>query len=230
MQKKNKIKVRSINPEDLKTVSFLRFFVIRVSNFVSLFLRNSYFRLQRGFTLVEILVAVAIFSVIITTATTTFISVIRTQRHGLAYQELLNQTSYMMEYMSRAVRMARKDITGSCITAKLNYEFSDQCLKFKNYQEECQQFCLEVTAGRGRIKENKRDEAGNLILEDFLTSPDLNVTSFNVTDPHTPSSWKQPPDDNLQPLVSIYLGIEGKERSRIQIQTSISQRNLDVER
>lgn len=166
-----------------------------------------------GITLIEILVAVAIFASVVTTASAIFVSALRAQRQSLAYQQLLDQTSYLMEYMSRAIRMAKKDMDGSCIAAKLNYAFVDQCLKFKNYQGECQQFCLDGL----RLKEIK---AG---VQSYLTSPDLRVNSFSVT------LIGQTQDDNLQPLVSIFLDIGGKEQSKIRIQTSISQRDLDIQ-
>ena len=41
-------------------------------------------------------------------------------------------------------------------------------------------------------------------------------------------SWSQ--DDNEQPRVSFFLELEGKtqEKPKIQLQTSVSQRNLDI--
>jgi len=168
---------------------------------------------KRGFTLIEMLVAVTIFVTVITVASAIFVSGLRAQRQSLAYQQLLDQTSYLMEYMSRAIRMAKKDMDGSCIAAKLNYEFDGQCLKFKNYKGECRQFCLET----GRLKEIKED------VQNYLTSPELEVKKFNVT------LTGQTQNDKLQPLVSIFLNIEGKEQSKIKIQTSISQRDLDIQ-
>lgn len=166
----------------------------------------------KGFTLIEIVVAVAIFSSVVGAASAIFISSLKTQRQSLASQELLDQTSYLTEYMSRAVRMARKDMTGTCIgTAKLNYAFDGQCLKFVNYKGQCQQFCL---AGDRLV-----NEAGL-----YLTSDSLEVVNFNVT------LTGESQEDNLQPKVGLYLDIKGKEQSKMEIQTTISQRNLDVRR
>jgi prepilin-type N-terminal cleavage/methylation domain-containing protein len=171
---------------------------------------------NRSFTLVEMMVAVAIFASVATAVSMLFVSAIRAQRQSLALQELLDQTSYVMEYMSRTIRMAKKDMTGLCTgSVKLNYYFDGQCLKFKNYKGECQQFCLEGP----RLKEIKDD------VSNYLTSPELTVSSFDVSGDW---SWNQPPTDYLQPLVTISLEIEGKEQSKIQIQTSLSQRDLDV--
>ena len=169
---------------------------------------------NKGFTILEMLIAVTIFTLVVASASGLFVSSLKAQRSTLAYQQLLDQTSYLMEYMSRAVRMAKKDITGACTgTAKLNYVFSGQCLKFMNYKNpsQCQQFCL--------VGSRIVDENGN-----YLTASDLKVTSFNV------SLSGQTQSDDLQPKVTVLLNIQGRENSKIKIQTTISQRNLDIKR
>ena len=167
---------------------------------------------RQGFTLIEMVVAVAVFILVITAASGLFVFSLKAQRQSLAYQELLDQSSYLMEYMSRAIRMAQKDIAGTCTgTAKINYAFSGQCLKFINYKDQCQQFCLD----NGRLK----DESGN-----YLTSDELSVSSFNV------NLSGQSQDDNLQPRVAFSMSITGQEEASIQLQTTISQRNLDIKK
>lgn len=167
---------------------------------------------RQGFTLIEMMVAVAVFAFVVTSASGLFAFSLKIQRRSIAYQQLLDQTSYLTEYISRAVRMAQKDSNGACTgTAKLNYAFIDQCLRFRNYKNQCQRFCLEGT----RLK----DENGN-----YLTSGDLSVLSFGV------SLSGQSQGDNIQPKAELFLDIQGKENSRIIIQTAISQRNLDVKK
>ena len=169
---------------------------------------------NQGFTIIEMIVAVAVFTLLVSAGSGVFISSIKAQRQSLATQEVLDQTSYLMEYMSRALRMAKKDLTGVCTgTAKLNYAFENQCIKFMNYQDECQYFCLDGT----RIK----DEDGH-----YLTSGNLNVSSFEVN----LLGYQQPPTDYLQPRLTIFLTIQGKEQTMLKIQTTISQRNPDVQR
>lgn len=165
-----------------------------------------------GFTLIEMVVAVAVFTLLVGVASGVFVSSIKNQKQGLATQEVLDQTSYLMEYMSRSLRMAKKDMVGACTgTAKLNYVFTNGCLKFVNYDGGCQQFCLEGT----RMK----DENGN-----YLTSESLQVLNFKVA----LSGVIQPPIDYLQPRVTISLDIAGQEQTSVKIQTAISQRNLDI--
>ncbi len=179
--------------------------------------------MRHGFTLIEMMVAVAVFTLMVTAGSGLFVSGLRAQRRALATQELLDQTSYISEYMSRAIRMAQKDMDGGCTDPtrpRLNFAFIDQCLRFRNYRDECQQFCLVGTMLR---------ETRGALAPNYLTSPVLRVTPLDVGVPWV-TLVGHTQDDNVQPKVRIFLNIEGRERSRIQIQTSISQRNLDVKR
>ena len=193
---------------------------------------------QEGVSLIEMLAAVAIFAITVGAISGIFISAIRTQRRILAIQELLDQTSYVLEYMGRALRMARKELTPTaecpkvttdCLSqAGLNYETSgNQDLRFLNYTCVCQRFFLE--AATGRLKEQKGwTLSGGFPIggtENYLTSDKLQVNSlkFNLSG--------ESGSDTLQPRVTIFLEILGRgttERPKIQIQTSISQRPLDV--
>jgi prepilin-type N-terminal cleavage/methylation domain-containing protein len=180
----------------------------------------------KAFTLVEILVAVAVFSIVAGIASGLFVSSIRTQRASLAHQQLLDQTSYIMEYMGRAIRMAKKDMDGTCTGGvKLNYAKTDSKIMFKNYEDECQEFFREWDDDSEvyRLKEKK---AG---AENYLTSPNLNVVSFEIAD----FGWTQ--IDSEQPRTTLFLKVEGtgtrsEERPTTKIQTTISQRNPDVEK
>jgi prepilin-type N-terminal cleavage/methylation domain-containing protein len=174
-----------------------------------------------GFTLIELLTSVTIFSLIVGGASGIFISAIRAQRRALVKQEILDQTSYLIEYMSRAIRMAKKDVSGSCISSKMNYAVtrSGKGIKFMDSGGNCQEFYL----SEGQLKEEK----GGVTSD--LTSADLTVESFNIG-PQT--SWDQA--DNEQPRVTFFLEIKGlgeksELESEIEIQTTVSQRKLDIQ-
>jgi prepilin-type N-terminal cleavage/methylation domain-containing protein len=187
------------------------------------------FKKEKGFTLIEMLVALFIFSLIVGVLIGLFISGIRNQRNILLTQQLLDQTSFALEYMSRALRMALKEgqqsTGGNCLSQRgLNYENpgSDSSrIKFINHleQDDCQEFFLE----EGRIKQIK--ERGQVVS---LTSDKLEVTSlkFNLIG--------QDQSDQHQPRVTIFLKIRGRGSlagtiPELNIQTTISQRNLDVQ-
>ena len=170
--------------------------------------------MNKSFTLIELLVAVMIFSLIGGIAAGVFTTGLRAQRKSLATQEILAQSSYLMEYISRALRMARKDVDGLCIDAKLNYKIVDSGIKFMNYKGECQKFYLLGS----QLKEEKDGVISDLI------STNLQASNFNI------NLLGQTQADNLQPRVTFFLEIIGKEQSKIKIQTTVSQRNPDIEK
>ncbi|HDL74965.1 MAG TPA: type II secretion system protein [bacterium] len=178
-----------------------------------------------GFTLIEILVAMFVFSLITGAVVGVFVSGIKGQRKVLSTRDVLDQTSYFMEYMSRAIRMARKEENApTCLSSNgLNYEITrlGKGIKFNNYEDPslCQEFFWDDTVNR--LKELKDGD------EYYLTSKRLKINSFNIV----LSGENQ--TDNFQPRVTIFLDIQGagskpELQSRLRIQTSISQRNIDV--
>lgn len=178
-------------------------------------------RLIKGFSLVELLVTMAIFLIVVGAALGIFTSALRGQRKALATQEILSQTSYFLEYMSRAIRMAQKEISApTCLSQNgLNYELTrlGKGIKFKDYGGTCQEFFVEG----GQLKQLKAGAVEN------LTSSDFEITSFNI------NLLGASELDDIQPRVTIAFTIRGKgqkpeEKTEMKIQTSISQRNVDT--
>jgi prepilin-type N-terminal cleavage/methylation domain-containing protein len=181
-----------------------------------------------GFTLIELLVAVTIFSIIISAILAGFISAIRTQRKILAYQELFDQISYVVEYMSRNLRMAKKERwnPSTCLSQKwLNYELVDnnngikfiRLIREERIATSCEKFYWASTTHQ--IK----DEESGIDLP--LTSEDLEVRKF---------VFKRTGDfseDQLylsQPRVTSGIEIKTKDNQIIKLQFTISQRAFDV--
>lgn len=192
----------------------------------------------RGFTLIEILVSISVFSIIISSISGIFVFSVKEQRKTLTSQILLDQTSYVLEYMSRSLRMARKQIAeeAQCLSQSgLNYEIPSayqeggenlgRGIRFINQLQEndCQEFYLE----NGQLKYKKEIGTSEEKILD-LTSGNINIISlrFNLSG--------KDQTDYLQPTVAFFLEIEGKGGSvgtqpKIKIQTTISQRMLDVQ-
>lgn len=184
-------------------------------------MRLKTFKNNKGFSLLEMLIAIAIFSIITGASIGVFISAIRLQRYSLVSQHLLDQTSYAMEYMTRLIRMAKKDIDGDCLSVpKSNFEITrtGYGIKFENYKgpSECQEFYLE----NGQLYQeiNGADKLP-------LTSDDLEVTDFKI---YISGQFQT---DDYQSRVTIFLGAEGKglvPRPKIELQTTVSQRDIDI--
>lgn len=192
--------------------------------------------IQKGYTLIEILVAVGIFTILIAAPTGFFVGSLRGQLKTLASQKLLDNTSYTLEYISRSLRMAKKELSADPLTACLleggtilyghNYQITrgGNGLKFINYKNECQEFFLDENDHR--LKESKNGAAPVA-----LTAEDLEITSL------TGLKFKlsgESQADTDQPRVTLFLKIKGGKgqmeelQPLIKIQTTISQRNLDV--
>ncbi len=174
----------------------------------------------KGYTLVELIVAVTIFAILVAAPTGIFVSSLKGQNRALILREITDNASYVAEYMSRSLRMALKDdLDGvSCLSGdNVNYELEDSNhrINFKDHNEQCHSFYLE----NGRIKE----ERGSEIL--FLTSDDLEVKQLEFR------IYGENQDDDNQPRVTLSFEIEKRGVSNspaVKLQTTVSQRNLDV--
>ena len=179
------------------------------------------FSARKGFTLVELLVTMAIFLIIVSATVGIFTSALKGQRKALAMQEILNQTNYSLEYMSRAIRMAQKEVSApTCLSQNgLNFELTrgGQGIKFRDYGGICREFFLEG----GQLKQSKAGAVEN------LTSSDFEITFFNL------NILGESELDDTQPRVTVAFTIKGKgqkpeEKTEMKIQTTISQRNIDT--
>ena len=180
--------------------------------------------MKNGFILIELLVSILIFVLIISVTIGIFVSIVRYQKKVLVEQELLNQTSYVLEYMSRALRMAKRDSEGSCLGggySECSYRsiHDGGGIKFINHLENdiCQEFFWDKNDNL--LKESKRGQTFPLISDKFQ----INSLRFNLSG--------ESQIDNLQPRVTIFMEIQvkrGENQPKLKIQTTISQRNLDV--
>ncbi len=183
---------------------------------------------KKGFTLIEILVAISIFFIVIAAPTGLFVGSLKGQQKALSTQELLDNVSYNLEYISRALRMARKDLAGDCIGEGSNYESPGQDIskiRFLNYRGHCQEFLLYNDRLGIKISTDENEENLGEFLP--LTSDDLEIESVKF------QLSGQEQGDIFQPQATIFLKIRGKGLSpelqpEIKIQTTITQRNLDV--
>ncbi len=181
---------------------------------------------NKGLTLIELLVATTMLSLVMAAVVVIFTAGIRGQIRNLASQELSDQTSYVVEYMSRALRMAKKD-DGTCIgNATLNYikTHSDNGIKFLNYENECQEFYWATTTDTSKLVEVI--DGGSAV---DLTSDELEIISFEIG---SDDSWDD--GDSLQPRVTMLFdikskasGVKASQEPEIIIQVTVSQRNLD---
>jgi len=175
--------------------------------------------MKKGFTLIELLLTVSIFSIAVTAFLELFSSVFKYQQKNLVSAYLLNTASYTTEYITRALRMAKKELNDPpiCLSLRgLNYEITQggEGIRFLNSDGECQEFFLEDQM----IKITKNAQTLP------LTPSNLTVErlKFEVVGG---DQW-----DSKQPKVTFVLKLSSsKDPSQsLDLQTTISQRDLDV--
>lgn len=165
----------------------------------------------------EVLVAVGIFSVIMVVISGIFTTILTNQSQVLSEQLTVSNTSYAFEYMSRSMRTAKKDASGSCISEGSNFENPDDNparIKFLNHDEECVEFALED----GQLR--RSDLSG----EPAFTSERLDVKNLEF------KLQGEEQGDQKQPSVTILLRAETGQGVPFRAQTTVTQRNLDVPR
>jgi len=180
---------------------------------------------QAGLTLVEMLVALVVFSLLVGSIGGILFSAMRAERSTATLQNVVGEASFITEYMSRALRMAQKNTDGSaCLGANENYELTGvgmgTGIRFLDKDGRCRY--ISWNEGAGRIQEEIDGGAAS-----FLTSDNLSVESFGV------KLLGESQEDYLQPRVTFTLTLRGQgspeeERVEVSLQTSVSQRNIDV--
>jgi type II secretory pathway pseudopilin PulG len=173
---------------------------------------------KNGITLIELLMGLGLFSIVIIAFLQLFTSAFKEQNKILSKLQLLDNGSYASEYMSRALRMARKDLLGTCIPVNNNYIATANGIKFLNYKDQCQEFFLDgtilKTSKSGFAQPIQSLTPSNLIAE---------ALNFNISG--------EQGSDLLQPKVTFALKLKNNINGEIlNIQTTVSQRDMDIKK
>ena len=176
---------------------------------------------QKGVTLIEMMVAAVVFSIVFAVCSGVFVSAIKIQKYNLSQHQLMDETAYAIEYISRALRMAQMDESNLCDNGVVNYAIKDggSRIEFLNYKGECQEFYWDVNSEQIKVT------GGGFTGDIPLTSSKYTVNDLNFV-----LTGDDVIGDNFQPKVTFFLDVESKllqDKPRIKLQTSISQRNLD---
>lgn len=119
-----------------------------------------------GFSLIEIIVSVTLFSVIILSATNIFKLVIDSQRSAMAAQNVQENIKYFLEVIAKEIRMAQKNL-GVCpgiqsddVFAVTNISSDVQALSFKNYYGQCVTYALAADGSSQRFLISRDAQSG----------------------------------------------------------------------
>jgi prepilin-type N-terminal cleavage/methylation domain-containing protein len=178
-------------------------------------------RIQSGFSLIELMVSVTLFSVVIISTTQIFKMVVDAQRGAIAAQNVEESLKYFSEITGKEMRMALKNSDNHCSslpTANTYYSGSDSSgnniLYFQNRYSECVVYKLEKDSEGNQRFWIQRDERGGFVTPAKVSIDSL---SFLADDP-----------SSRQPSVVIKLKAHSTDRvkfpSEMTIQTTISSR------
>lgn len=185
---------------------------------------------NKGFTLLELLVSIAIFAVVMTTASGIFGTALQNQRRTLTQQLVMNNNAYALEYMSRALRMAKKDVDGECLNTGdiCNYDNPGgdvTKIRFLNHERKCVEFYLEndqIKRKKSSTSTDSFDSTGSFTSDDI----DIQKLEFKLKGP----CQSDQPDEQQQPTVTILLNAKITDEVSFRTQTTVTQRDLDIPR
>ena len=198
----------------------IKFYLIIKIVIMNLFFKK--LKSVKGVSLIELIVSVAIFSVLILSATGIFKMVIDGQRSSISAQNVQENMRYAMEKMSKEIRMAQvsNQDCGSGATNKVfNTANGGEVLYFKNQNGKCITYYLNA----GRLKVTVSD---GLISEadGFVTPAKIEVSNlkFYVNDDLIGDS------PSVQPYVVMVMDVraigQAIHEQKMKIQMTISSR------
>ncbi len=185
---------------------------------------------QRGFTLIEILVATTLFSVVMIISIGAIISINDSNKKAQLTRTVINNLNFAMENMARNLRIG---ITYHCDYTVGNVASARDCLSGANsialegYKGDVNngsdQIVYRLNTSTRQIERSTNSGAGGTFIP--ITSPELSIDSlqFYVTGA-TSGDGKQP---------RVVISISGSAifknviKSNFTIQTAVSQRKLD---
>jgi prepilin-type N-terminal cleavage/methylation domain-containing protein len=187
----------------------------------------------QGFTLIEMMVSIAIFLLAMGAAMQLFFFSERAYRDLLAYSQTIGEMSYDLEHISRGLRMAKKSGDSSCLSVPgKNFESTGSDIKFQNLngsgQMDCVKYYLGHPSGYPADKTALMEYRKNLDAEYALplTSPEVNVRAFSIIQDSSFDGWEQ--TDRLQPRVTLHMRAQSSNGKILETQMTVSQRDIDV--
>jgi len=176
---------------------------------------------KKGFSLIEMLLAISIFVIIMLSATRIFQLVVQGQRQAIAAYHVQENLKYFFEVMSKEVRMATMDTSDTCYpfgSVDELYRAEEDNLYFKNFEGKCVHYFIENDEGINRFK-IKRDESSG-----YITTTSININSLKfIVKANTVGGLQ-----GQQPSVTVNLQAEAMapelDKSEMTLQTTITSR------
>lgn len=175
---------------------------------------------RKGFTLLEVIVAVGIFAVIILASVRIFQAVVSNQRTALIDSDTQENIRYFTEVFTRETRLAQRNTSGvATCGVTTNHVFATSTagaadiLYFKNSDNQCVKYYTEFDNNIRRVRIDRASTS------DFVTSKKINIEALRF--------FADDASTSTQPLVTMNLRVRSENNPTIpalNIQTSITPR------
>lgn len=181
-------------------------------------MKKHFLQNNNGLTLLEMVIAVSLFTTVMIVASTMFLRSMSGQSKAISSKTVQESLQYAMTYMSSVAMNAKQDPSScsmACLDATAFFCLVDagQTLIFKNVDNNCQKFELEDDGTYQRIKVTVKDEA------QYLTPTSISIKdlTFNVGNTN----------DATYPIGKATLSVTAESTSRdnpenFKLQTSVA--------
>ncbi len=184
-----------------------------------------------GFTLIEMMVSVAIFAIVVTSGMGALTMILKSYRYSQSEKKSADSLSYVLENMTREIRLGHNYYAGSDLGGANSDDFKSGVIKL---EEEGSLIGFQASDNRGYVIYHIKD---NEIWKKFIREGG-NTTDFSLTDKTQVvlnntrvTVMNTDKEDMKQPIVWIQLSasVPGKDDNNVKvIQTLVSQRDLDI--
>jgi prepilin-type N-terminal cleavage/methylation domain-containing protein len=195
----------------------------------------------KGFTLIEMLVSVAIFSVVMVMALGALLSLSTADRKAQALKSAVDNLDFALDSMSRSIRTGNNYhcgslIGGDCQSGSNTFYFTDNHGVVTGYQLES----LTTDPNAANVCGQTVVAPGCLAISidggvtwSPITSPDVIINDLSASNSYLFHLWgsAQGSADNIQPVVVVtlsgYAQVSPTRQSAFHLQTTITQRIYD---
>jgi prepilin-type N-terminal cleavage/methylation domain-containing protein len=176
---------------------------------------------NRGYTLIELIVSVAIFSMIMLVVTTAYLALIAATRHARATSALMTNVDTAVDFMARTIRTGTSyscNSAGDCPGGGTQFDFTDENNKHVTF----------LLLPSGAIGECINISCTSASASP-LTDPAVTITSLTFyvrgTLPYSGGDHTQP---NVVMSVKGKANVAGRAPVTFSIQTSATSRVVDI--
>jgi prepilin-type N-terminal cleavage/methylation domain-containing protein len=177
---------------------------------------------EKGFTLIEIMVSIAIFVVLVTVALGSIASIFDANRKSQSLKDIMTNLNFAVETMTREMRFGTNYHCGSngTLTLPQNCSSGDSFISFLSSSN--QQLVYRLNSSTHQLEESQ--DGGSTYLG--VTAPEINVQAVNfyvLGAGGGSSSGSQP---RVIILIRGFAGVKQTTQSTFSLETTVSQRIL----